>query len=256
MLKIDSTVSDQGAAATLAEQAFNRLHADILGAKLQPGQKMRIDDLRETYGLGATPLREALSRLSSLDLVKAEGQRGFRVAPVSIENLLDITKSRAWIESTALRAAIAAGDRSWEADVLAAAHRLKGCCKSEGEGLSEEWFRENRLFHDCLVAACRSPQMMAFRAQLFDLSDRYRRLSVRHGLRGRDFDREHQLIMEAALARDANAAIAHTVDHFVETTRVILSGELDSEQQVDDVIAALRAEIRSGNGLARMKGRS
>jgi GntR family carbon starvation induced transcriptional regulator len=248
MLKFDTTASGTGPATTLAEQAFNRLHRDILGAKLQPGRKMRIEELREAYGLGATPLREALSRLSSLDLVRAEGQRGFRVAAVSIENLLDITRTRAWIESTALRAAIAAGDRAWEADILAAAHRLKGSRKSDGESLSDAWFRENRLFHDCLVAACRSPQMMAFRAQLFDLSDRYRRLSVRHGLGGRDFDGEHQAIMDAALARDADAAIAHTVAHFTETTRVILRGELDSEQEAAEIIARLRAQIASGNG--------
>ena len=115
-----------GKPATFAEQAFNLLHADILKAKLRPGEKMHVERLRETYGLGATPLREALSKLSSLDLVTAEGQRGFRVAPVSMANLLDITKTRAWIEGIALRAAIAGGDRSWEAEILAACDRIGG----------------------------------------------------------------------------------------------------------------------------------
>jgi DNA-binding GntR family transcriptional regulator len=238
------------APATFAERAFALLHADIISAKLRPGEKMHVEKLRETYGLGATPLREALSKLSSLDLVTAEGQRGFRVAPVSIENLLDITKTRSWIESIALRAAIAAGDRRWEAEILAAAHRLKGCRKSDGESLSDEWYRENRAFHDALVAACNSPQMMAFRAQLYDLSDRYRRLSVQDGLAGRDFDAEHQSIMDAVLARDADTAVAHTVEHFIETTRVILSGQLNSPQEVDQVVEALRADIRSGTGLS------
>ena len=82
-------------AATLAETTFVRLRADILGARFQPNEKMLVERLRTEYGVGATPLREALSKLSSLDLVVAEGQRGFRVAPVSIENLLDITKTRA-----------------------------------------------------------------------------------------------------------------------------------------------------------------
>src|SRR5262245_52337755 len=245
-LKIEITRDAGVAAATFAEQAFHRLQADILSAKLRPGQKMKIEELRALYGVGATPLREALSKLSSLDLVTAEGQRGFRVAPVSIENLLDITKTRAWIESVALRAAIAAGDRGWEAEILAAAHRLKGCRKTKGEGLSEEWYRENRTFHDALVAACGSPQMMAFRVQLYDLSDRYRRLSVQNGLAGRDLDAEHQSIMDAALARDADAAVAHTVDHFVRTTRIILAGELKSEREGDRLVAGLRAEINAG----------
>ena len=89
--------------ATLAEAAFTRLRADILGVKFRPGERMHVERLRSEYGVGATPLREALSKLSSLELVVAEGQRGFRVAPVSIENLLDITKTRAWIEGAALR---------------------------------------------------------------------------------------------------------------------------------------------------------
>jgi GntR family transcriptional regulator, carbon starvation induced regulator len=243
-LKLEAA-RNASAAATFAEQAFHRLHADILSAKLLPGQKMKVEELRAIYGVGATPLREALSKLSSLDLVTAEGQRGFRVAPVSIENLLDITKTRAWIESAALRVAVASGDRSWEAEILAAAHRLRGCHKSKAEGLSDEWYRENRMFHDALVA-CRSPQMMAFRVQLYDLSDRYRRLSVQNGLAGRDLDAEHQLIMDAVLARDADAAVAHTIDHFVKTTRIILLGELKNEADADRLIAGLRAEIKSG----------
>jgi GntR family transcriptional regulator, carbon starvation induced regulator len=238
---------------TIAERAFQLLQADILSAKLRPGQKMKVEALREMYGLGATPLREALSKLTSLDLVRAEGQRGFRVAPVSIENLLDLTKTRAWIESIALQAAVAAGDRSWEAEILAAAHRLKGCRTSKGEGLSEEWYRENRAFHDALVTACNSPQMMAFRGQLYDLSERYRRLSVGNGLAGRDLDAEHQVIMDAVLARDADAAVAHTVDHFVNTTRFILSGEFESERETERLIAALRVEINSGTSPTRRK---
>jgi GntR family transcriptional regulator, carbon starvation induced regulator len=248
MLMLQHQRNDRARPATFAEHAFNLLHADIVRAKLRPGERMHVERLRKTYGVGATPLREALSKLSSLDLVTAEGQRGFRVAPVSVENLLEITKTRAWIESLMLRAAIASGDRRWEAEILAAAHRLRGCPKSNGESLSDDWYRENRAFHDALVSACHSPQMMAFRAQLYDFSDRYRRLSVRSGLAGRDCDAEHQLIMDAVLARDADAAIAHTVDHFIETACVILTSELESKHDVDRIITALRNDIQSGIG--------
>jgi GntR family transcriptional regulator, carbon starvation induced regulator len=237
-------------AATLAETTFVRLRADILGARLQPNEKMLVERLCTEYGVGATPLREALSKLSSLDLVVAEGQRGFRVAPVSIENLLDITKTRAWIESAALRAAIAAGDRHWEAQIVAAAYRLKRCPKSDGSKLSDAWYSENREFHDALVGACRSRQTMAFRSQLYDLSDRYRRLSVRGGLSGRDFDAEHLRIMDAALARDANAAVAATIEHFIETTRVIVTGELKNDAKATATIDGLRQEIRAGTMLS------
>jgi DNA-binding GntR family transcriptional regulator len=111
-------------------------------------------------------------------------------------------------------------------------------------------YRDKREFHDALVGACNSRQTMAFHAQLYDLSDRYRRLSVRSGLSGRDFDAEHQRIMDAALARDADAAIAFTVEHFVETSRVILSDELQDEAEVARTIDVLRRDIRAGTKLA------
>jgi DNA-binding GntR family transcriptional regulator len=139
-----------------------------------------------------------------------------------------------------------------EADILAAAHRLRGCPEGDGDSLSDDWYRENRAFHDTLVSACNSPLIMTFRAQLYDLSDRYRRVSVRNGLAGRDFDAEHQLITDAVLARDVDAAVAHTVNHFVETTHAILIGELKSRHEVQRIIAAMCDEIRSGMGAGTM----
>ena len=94
---------------------------------------MHIGRLQKAYQVGATPLREALSKLTSLDLVTAQGQRGFRVAPVSVENLIDVTRMRAMLEIAALRLALASGDRDWEAAIVAAEHRLRGCPKLEGK---------------------------------------------------------------------------------------------------------------------------
>ena len=119
--------------ATHAEAAFGRLHADILSGALKPGDRMHIGRLQKAYRVGATPLREALSKLTSLDLVTSQGQRGFRVAPVSIENLIDVTRMRATLEIAALRLALTSGDRDWEAAIVAAEHRLRGCPKLEGK---------------------------------------------------------------------------------------------------------------------------
>jgi DNA-binding GntR family transcriptional regulator len=231
---------------TFAEEVFLRIRADILSAKLLPDEKMQLEKLKGSYGVGATPLREALSKLTSLNLVVAEGQRGFRVAPVSIADLLDITKTRAWVESVTLRAAIAAGDRRWEAEILAAIHRLEGCSPQAGESLGDDWFRENRFFHDALTSACNSTHIMAYRASLYDLSDRYRRLSAQVQTSDRNLDAEHRQIMDAILAKDADAAIACIEDHFVETVQAILKNELSSEADVERTIASLRKDIRNG----------
>lgn len=232
---------------TFAEEAFTRIRADILSVKLQPEEKMHVERLKDMYGVGATPIREALSKLSSIDLVVAEGQRGFRVAPVSVANLLDITKTRAWIDTIAVRASIANGDRNWESQIIAAIHRMEGCAIRENGALTEEWYRENRGFHDALVAGCNSPQMMTFRSQLYDLSERYRRLSVQEGLGGRDLDAEHRQILEAVLARKADAAIHYIEEHFIETTLTILRGQTGLPESAGTIIKNLRRDIRAGS---------
>src|ERR671922_1679532 len=101
-------------AGTLSERAANLIEQDILAGHHAPGSRLGIVDLVQRYDIGATPLREGLSRLMSRGLIVGIGQRGFRVAEVSREDLLDITRMRTVVELEALRLAIANGDDSWE----------------------------------------------------------------------------------------------------------------------------------------------
>src|SRR5690606_40721343 len=79
---------------TLTDQAYMMLRADVIAGRLKPGAKLRVEQLRGQYEVGATPLREALSRLSADGFVISEGQRGFRVVPMSVADLQDITNVR------------------------------------------------------------------------------------------------------------------------------------------------------------------
>ena len=78
-------------AKTLVESSYNRLRSDIIAGKLAPGAKLRIEELREDYQIGASPLREALNRLAGEGFVTVEEQRGFKVAPVSLDDLQDLS---------------------------------------------------------------------------------------------------------------------------------------------------------------------
>jgi DNA-binding GntR family transcriptional regulator len=234
---------------TLAEAASRKLRAEILEGRLKPGEKLQIERLSAAYDVGPTPLREALSRLTAMGLVTAEGQRGFRVAPVSVENLLDVSRNRIWVEALALRAAIAKGDRNWEADIVAAAHRLRGLPAHNARGVTAAWDRENRLFHEALVAACASPQLLAFREHLYDMSDRYRRLAVLEGMAGRDLDDEHDAIMAAALARKTKRAIELLAEHFLATTRAVLDAYVGAEADARRLMKELRRDMAQGLGL-------
>jgi GntR family carbon starvation induced transcriptional regulator len=171
-------------------------------------------------------VREALSRLVADGWVKAIDQRGFRVCPVSIEDLQDITRTRIDVESIALRRSIEAGDLAWEGRILAAYHELSGATPQRVEALKDSmlaWSVSHRRFHGALVSACGSPWLLRFRDTLTDQSERYRKLSVSYATAPRDVDHEHKQIMQAALERDADACIAQITKHFQQTANVVLA---------------------------------
>lgn len=217
----------EAAPRSLTTQAFDRLRADILAGDLRPSDKLRIQQLTERYAIGATAIREALSRLVTEGLVTCEDQRGFCVAGVSREELLDLTRTRLWIEQTALRAAIAQGDVEWEAGVLASLHRLSRMAPpSTSPQSAVAWRQAHRQFHFALLEGCGSPWTMRLCAMLYDQTERYRNLSgkARAGAK-RDVPKEHRALADAVLARDADRACELLAAHFEGTTRIMLGAE-------------------------------
>lgn len=212
------------AAVSLTTTVLDKLRSDILGGKLAPGEKLRLEHLTERYGSGRTPLREACSRLAAEGLVLASEQRGFRVAPISREDLLDLTRTRQRVETLALRDAIFQGDQRWEEGVRAALEALKALPRRRPGHLLPAWEGAHRRFHDALLAGCRSTWLLRFHAQLYDQTERYRRMSEVLGGQDRDVDGEHLALATAALARDAERAAALLTEHIAKTAELVLRG--------------------------------
>lgn len=211
---------------TITSVLVDRLRADILNCALPPGGKLKLIDLKERYTVGMIPLREALSRLASTGLVEVEDQKGFRVAPVSREDLEDITRVRQQIECLALQQAIERGDVEWETRIVAAYHRLSRVSitrSDEPHTMNPDWEKLNHEFHAALVSGCGSPWLLHFQAILSDQTMRYRRLSVAFSV-DRDVQGEHQRILEATLARNPDRACALLAEHFALTAQIVLKG--------------------------------
>lgn len=209
-------------AAPLVEQAFRRLRKDVLAGSFQPGAKLKVEELQGAYGFSSSPLREALSKLAQEGLVRADERRGFRVAPISEDDLGDITRMRLMLDVAALREAIERGDDAWEAAIVAAYYRLEKVESRLGDGpviLDDEWSSLHRDFHAALIAACASDRQRAWSASLFDQAERYRRYSARHRKAVRRKSTEHKKLMEATLRRDADTACALLEDHILGTQR-------------------------------------
>jgi GntR family transcriptional regulator, carbon starvation induced regulator len=207
-------------ADTLSERAAGMLERDILAGKLLPGSRLAIAELAQHYDIGATPLREGLSRLVSRGLIVAIGQRGFRVASVSREDLADITRMRVVVEVEALRLAMANGGDAWEAGILAALHQLRRHIERVGvkfrEG-AEDFDALHKGFHTSLLGACGSMRLLAAHSDLYDQAYRYRRVMMRGFDSGERFVEAHQKLAERVMARDAAAARAMLAEH-LETT--------------------------------------
>ncbi|TBX98597.1 GntR family transcriptional regulator [Rhizobium laguerreae] len=208
---------------TRAGDVLQRLREDILGCVLQPGEKLRFEYLRDRYEVSFSTLREALSRLAAEQLVVAEGQRGFVVAPVSIADLQDLTNARVLLEREVLRQSIANGDDAWEAGILASYHRMDRLQTRLGDQyyLDATWSRLHEDFHYTLVSACGSPVLLGIRQKLFERAHRYRRMSSQFRTQWRPKDVEHKAIMDAALDR-LPEALTLIEAHIRETTTNVI----------------------------------
>lgn len=211
-----------GPSITLTTSVYERLRRDLLKADFAPGEKLRIEALCGRYEVGASPIREALSRLSAEGIVTREDQRGFRVPQVSLEDLRELTDTRCAINELALRRAIARGDSAWEEQVLLAYHRLSRTpvYLPGGTAVSPDWDRRHRVFHNTLIATCGSRWICDFSATLFDLAERYRHLSSTAD-HHRNFEDEHRAIMEAVISRDADLAVGLLNKHVSRTSEIV-----------------------------------
>ncbi|NBT55785.1 MAG: FCD domain-containing protein [Betaproteobacteria bacterium] len=220
------TAKDDAAnARTLANQAQDLLRRDILSGTLAPGERLRTKELQARYGLGLSPLRESLQRLSAEGMVVNDAQRGFAVAPVSVAELRDLTVARTALESTMLPMAMQLGGADWEGDIVAAFHRLSRTpLPNDPAAMADAslWELRHRSFHHALVAGCGSPWLLRLHGQLVDQSERYRKIRILHHLESqaqvRDVNAEHQAVMDAVLRRDAAQAVALMTQHLVATS--------------------------------------
>jgi DNA-binding GntR family transcriptional regulator len=212
--------------STQASTVYDRLQADILTGKLQPGLKLRLKDLIEKYDTGNSPLREALNRLSANGMVVREENRGFRVQTASTNELAELTRTRCWLEEIALRESIANGDTAWEERIVLAFHWLARTAENAEDPtffMSQEWEQHHSEFHLALISACNSNILMDFCAELSQRSFRYRNLAEVVEYRDRHELEEHRELQQAALGRDADLAVELLHKHYTVTAEILLA---------------------------------
>ncbi len=207
--------------------AYRWLKQDIISGALAPDTKLLMTHLRDRYGLGTGPLREALSQLVAERLVVAISQRGYRVASMSIAELEDIYDARAHLESLIVEMAIARGDDTWEANIIAQSHTLSKVMDVSGPNdVLDVWDHRHKAFHTAIAAGCGSQHLMQVRAQLFDQAERYRHLWLRETVFSstalEQKRAEHAKLVRLILNRDASGASAYVREHLLTPVPIII----------------------------------
>lgn len=220
---------------TKSTQVLQKLRQDILSGKFAPGEKLQMDDLKKRYGVGYSPLREALSRLSSNGLVEFEEQCGFCVPPLSLEELYDIYNNRMRIETMALEFSMEYGDDAWETEVVACWHRYAKFMKNNDVLDPERWDALEKEFSFTLVKACGSPWLLKMQVMLYENAARYRYLCIGHHNADKkvilDYLQECELLVSAVLARDKIKAIQISRQGW-ESSLKIMERELKNQEVI------------------------
>ncbi|MGY4923135.1 GntR family transcriptional regulator [Streptomyces sp. 900105755] len=209
---------------TRAEEIYRRLRADILNGRHEPGSRLRVEALKDTYGASSGVLREALPRLVGQGLATFAPQQGFRVVTVSPERLQELTEARVFIETHVVQESVTAGTIEWESDLLAAHHHLARTPYFSDDGaLSERWLNAHARFHRVLLEGCPNRQLRDIATQLRDAAEVYRcwaRTPAEHG--HRDVAAEHKMICDRAIARDVPGVVEALSQHINITTQLLL----------------------------------
>lgn len=217
---MDTMLDTEGKETSATHGAYRRLREMILTGELPPGQKLKIEQLRGILETGASPVREALSLLTSDMLVERIDQRGFRAAPVSRCNFEEILLLRCNLEETALRASIANADSAWEDRLVLRHHHMK----KAGQNGAHDFEDAHKAFHMALLDNSKLPLLLRYCSQLYDLNIRYRYLAAGGSrYKKRDIAAEHHSILDAALDHDAENTTKHLIDHYRRTGEYLSS---------------------------------
>lgn len=230
---------------TLAHQAYQRIRQDIVRGLLPASSKLKLETLVRQYAVGMSPLREALARLIGDQLVKTEDQRGFWVAPLSLEELDDISRVRNLVENEALSLSIQHADEAWESRLRQAFDNLSeveaslsGTEQTLPSDVMDDWERRNQYFHQALIAACGSPWLLKLQDLLYHQADRYRRISLKSSRGKRFVHDEHVAIFNASIERNALKACRLNQEHLMRTYEEVRRAMAENAEPANIAVAS------------------
>lgn len=190
-----------------------KIRKDILEGRLPPGSQLRQDELAEKYGVSRIPVREALSHLQAEGLVILEPNRGAAVAPLSLEEVLEMLEIRIALECRALRLAI---PNMVEADFQSAKKILSAYDRARTPA---KWSELCWDFHHAIYAPANLPKLLAMIKDNYWNIGRFTRMQVSMAAGKERPQREHYELVNLCMAGDIEKAVGLLEEHIGYTQK-------------------------------------
>ena len=215
----------RGPGPHLTDTAYEAIKHDILVCELAPGASVTERELGVRYGLGKAPLREALIRLKHERLLESIPRSGYRITPVTIQDVQDIFALRLLLEPAAARQAAGRIDGTLLKDLneLCRAGYTPGDRKSESAFL-----RANRHFHVAIADASGNRRLARLLGQLLEETERLFHLGLAVRDRTEEMKHEHEHLLAAVVSGDAEAAEQATIEQITAARVMVMDGILSS----------------------------
>ena len=188
---------------SLAQKAYDIIRGEILNCALAPGQQIVQARLVEKYGLGLTPIREALQRLAHDGLVQPYPRFGYIVSPVTEEMVRHLYEVRMILEAAAVRLAV---ERASDAQLRQIAENARFTYVYKNHEQYVRFLERNAAFHDSIALLAGNPRLAEVLGGLLDELSRIFHLGLDLRDSADEMQSEHTALAEALLARDADRA--------------------------------------------------
>jgi DNA-binding GntR family transcriptional regulator len=223
----DALAGGSAVRGTQAERAYQALRRRIIRCELAPGQAFTEASIAEELGLGRTPVREALARLSRDGFVVVAPRAGCRVAQVTLGDVMELFELREPLEAKVAELAAARIDEP----ALAELQRLTDVPfvhdADDAAGLAA-FLGANTAFHAALARVAGNGRLAATLDGIADQLERLHWLGVPTSPRVNDLLGEHREMIAALAARDGERAAALAVRHCKTSRQVVVDAVLES----------------------------
>lgn len=189
--------------ATAASRIYSDLRAELLSLQRRPGEAISEAQIALSYGVSRTPVREAILKLSDEGLLEIYPQSGIFVSRIPVAALPEAIIIRKALEETTARLA---AERATSSQILALRSILERQREASAAGDSDTFHQADEMFHAAVADVAGYPGIWKFIQQVKVHVDRYRRLTLPQRGRIAKVIVEHEAVLTAIEAHDAEGA--------------------------------------------------